>query len=166
MLLASNDIPAWWSQISYGFGWILLQGYVIFPSTFNAYGLANLPQPPAGTSIWRRLEREVLFLIPHVPLWVRVYQTRTCYSKAYGATHGHIFRYAFAWSAVIIGGLGMSWCLFTWRRNYVWGLRAVITWVICSSVPKPKRQWKVIESLDRHSTQRRQVWYPQLPIYW
>ena len=83
------------------------------------------------------------------------------YSKICGATHGHIVRFWLAWGAVIVGGFGMFVCLMRWKRNYIWGIREVISWVIFSSVPRPKRYLKVIESLDQEYMQRRQVWYPQ-----
>ncbi|KDR73881.1 hypothetical protein GALMADRAFT_141652 [Galerina marginata CBS 339.88] len=103
MLLASNDIGEWWGRIAHLFSWILLQGYVIFPSTFNAYDLADLKVPPGGTSPSSEIKRELFYIIRHVPLfWL-------------------------AWGAVIIGGLGMFGCLLRWRRNYVWGLREVIS---------------------------------------
>ena len=88
----------------------------------------------------------------------------SCYSKICGATYGHLSRFWIGWSAVIIGGLGMFYCLMRWRRNYVWGLREVISWVILSGVPSPKRHWKVIGPLDLEYMQRQQVWCPQSAI--
>jgi len=69
MLLASGDIPAWWGRAAHIFSWILLQGYVIFPSTFNAYGLANLQdQQSGGGGLLNLLKGEFYYLVRHVPL--------------------------------------------------------------------------------------------------
>jgi len=68
----------------------------------------------------------------------------SCYSNICGATHGDIVRFWIGWTAVIIGGLGMFYCLLRWRRNYVWGMREVISWVNLNGVSRPKRHWKVV----------------------
>ncbi|KIM37713.1 hypothetical protein M413DRAFT_76800, partial [Hebeloma cylindrosporum] len=103
MSLAANDIPAWWGRIAHLYSWILLQGYVLFPSLFTAYDLADLDPPPKGTNALKFFEIQIFYVIRHVPLfWI-------------------------SWAAVIVGGAGMLWCLITWRRNYIWGLREIIT---------------------------------------
>ena len=91
-------------------------------------------------SLGRDQERDLLFnpTCPTVSTGL-ITGLASCYSKICGATHGHIFRFWLAWSAIIIGGLGMFGCLMRWRRNYVWGLREVISWVTFSSAPGPKR---------------------------
>ena len=73
VLLVSQDIGSQWGLAAYAFSWILLQGYVVFPSTFTAYNLADLEPPPAGTSPWSKVKKELFYLIQHVPLWVQVW---------------------------------------------------------------------------------------------
>jgi hypothetical protein len=68
MLLASNDIPAWWGRLAHLFSWILLQGYVIFPSTFTAYDLAGLKTPPGGSKPLSKIKIELFYIIRHVPM--------------------------------------------------------------------------------------------------
>jgi len=104
MLLASNKIPPWWGRAAHIFSWILLQGYVIFPGTFNAFNLSKIDSgSQTGESPGSLIREEFFYIVRHVPIfWI-------------------------GWSAVIIGGLGMFYCLLRWRRNYVWGLREVIS---------------------------------------
>jgi len=102
MSLASHDIGTIWGHAAYVFSWILVQGYVVFPSVANIYDLQHLGPPPAGTSALGLFKREIYYLIQNVPL------------------------YGIAWGAVIIGFVGMSVCLMRWRRNYFWGVRAVV----------------------------------------
>jgi hypothetical protein len=68
MSLAASDIGAWWGRAAHLSSWILLQGYVIFPSTFTAYNLAGLDDPPGGTSILGKIKKEIFYLIRHVPV--------------------------------------------------------------------------------------------------
>jgi len=65
MLLALEEIPAWWGRIAHVFGWILLQGYVVFPSIFTTY---NPDGVQAETSLWGKVKSELIFLVQDVPL--------------------------------------------------------------------------------------------------
>ena len=68
MLLASSDIPAWWGRTAHIFSWILLQGYVIFPSTFNAYNLAHIDPQSGGNDPLSLIKGEFFYLVRHVPM--------------------------------------------------------------------------------------------------
>jgi len=106
MSLASHDIEPIWGHAAYFFSWVLVQGYVVFPSMFNTVDLAQLrADDPTldGTSAFGLFKRELYYLIQHIPL------------------------FGIAWGAVIIGGFGMLFCLMRWRRNYFWGVNSVIS---------------------------------------
>ena len=66
MLLASGDIPVWWGRFAHIFSWILLQGYVIFPSTFSNYSGSSFPQVD-GMGPLSFLEGRFFYAIRHVP---------------------------------------------------------------------------------------------------
>jgi len=68
MLLAARDIPPWWGRAAHIFSWILLQGYVIFPSTFRAYDLANLDSSSGRKDPGGWLKTEFFFIVRHVPM--------------------------------------------------------------------------------------------------
>ena len=72
MLLAARDIPVWWGRAAHIFSWILLQGYVIFPSTFRAYDLAKIDSHSGGKDPVNWLKGEFFFIVRHVPMWVQV----------------------------------------------------------------------------------------------
>jgi len=103
MSLAANHISPWWGRLAHLFSWVLIQGYVIFPSTFSNADLEGITQAPEGSSPADIIKRELFFLIQNIPL------------------------FGIAWGAVIIGGLGMSYCLIRWHRNFIWGVREIIT---------------------------------------
>ncbi|KAF9228239.1 hypothetical protein BS17DRAFT_679937, partial [Gyrodon lividus] len=59
MLLALDDIPAYWNILAAFFSWILLAGFVLFPGTFAAWGRSS-----SGT-----LEK-VASYVQQVPLYI------------------------------------------------------------------------------------------------
>jgi len=68
MLLAARDIPPWWGRAAHIFSWILLQGYVIFPSTFHAYTPPNVGAQSGGNNPVNWIKSEFFFLVRHVPM--------------------------------------------------------------------------------------------------
>jgi len=95
MLLALDDIPAFYNILAGFFTWILLAGFILFPGTFASLQNQN------ATGLPVQVQQRLLDTVTHLPLFI------------------------VAWICTGIGGFGMIWLWWRWRKNYIWCLNKI-----------------------------------------
>jgi hypothetical protein len=94
MLLAIDQIPRFYNILAACSTWLLLAGYLVFPSTFTSLSKSDVLNTDNGEDAV--VKKAILKTVKNAPfLWI-------------------------AGACCIIGGAGMVWLWVRWRDNYVW----------------------------------------------
>ncbi|MCJ1253090.1 hypothetical protein MMC24_000897 [Lignoscripta atroalba] len=101
MLLHMDTIPRLDNFLSSFFTWLLLAGYVVFPGTFTTISDSDNNKLTQAWEDGNAVERTILAGVRNAPL---MYIAAICCS---------------------IGGCGMVWLWWKWRRNYVWIVNSI-----------------------------------------